>query len=365
MSWMRLESSFRSHPKLVRLARELSVDVVLARGLMTGLWSWCLEYFPDGHLLGCSDEDIADAAGWHQNVSETRPAMSGTVSDAIGTVSDAFGRGSRHGARTVGQREFVEILVRLELIDRADDGPVIHDWMDYAEGFRNAKRKQELRLDRKSSRSISATETVRDTAGTVRDTAGDVYLTGRDGTGRRGEEDFSSSCAELALAEQAVGLRLVTSEPPEHRPTSDSPLAAPATESRLTGKAASVAPAAVEISTSATNESVEISNNARTKTRKPKRKPPKPADASPVLATFAVRDGEWHLRASLAGELRAAFPSVDFEREVREARAWCVTEEAKRKTSAGMPRFLRSWLSRAQSDPKRHNISPSVGLRFV
>jgi len=68
----------------------------------------------------------------------------------------------------------------------------------------------------------------------------------------------------------------------------------------------------------------------------------------PIVATFAIVGGEWHLRESLAAALREGCPGVHFEDEIRSARLWCVTAGPKRKTASGMPRFLRTWLSRAQ-----------------
>lgn len=61
-----------------------------------------------------------------------------------------------------------------------------------------------------------------------------------------------------------------------------------------------------------------------------------------------LENGEEHpvTDAELA-EFRAAYPRIDVLAELRKARAWCVANPSKRKTSRGVSRFLNSWLSGA------------------
>jgi hypothetical protein len=75
------------------------------------------------------------------------------------------------------------------------------------------------------------------------------------------------------------------------------------------------------------------------------------ATIDPPVMTFPVvgTDGrEWPLTAAKLAEYRASFPGVDVPAELRKARQWCLDNLAKRKTWGGMPKFLGSWLGRAQ-----------------
>ncbi len=77
------------------------------------------------------------------------------------------------------------------------------------------------------------------------------------------------------------------------------------------------------------------------------------ATPEPVVLTFPVNgtDGdEWGCPASLADELAAAYPGLSVPDQLRKARAWCVTNATKRKTPRGMPKFLNSWMERAQNN---------------
>jgi hypothetical protein len=47
------------------------------------------------------------------------------------------------------------------------------------------------------------------------------------------------------------------------------------------------------------------------------------------------------------------FPGIDVLGQVRAAVAWCEANPTKRKTASGVPRFVTSWLTRAQDAPAR------------
>lgn len=62
---------------------------------------------------------------------------------------------------------------------------------------------------------------------------------------------------------------------------------------------------------------------------------------------FVLKGGtSWTLAAEKLREYQTSFPGVDIEAELRTARQWCLDNATKRKTAAGMPRFLSSWLAR-------------------
>jgi hypothetical protein len=57
--------------------------------------------------------------------------------------------------------------------------------------------------------------------------------------------------------------------------------------------------------------------------------------------------------------LRESYPAVDIDAQLREARAWCVTNATKRKTADGMPKFLNRWMAREQNEPQNHQGPPA------
>jgi len=67
---------------------------------------------------------------------------------------------------------------------------------------------------------------------------------------------------------------------------------------------------------------------------------------------FYVADGtEWEAPAALVEELTRCYPGVNVPNEARAGRAWTLTNVRKRKTPAGMPRFLNNWMERHQNSP--------------
>ena len=62
---------------------------------------------------------------------------------------------------------------------------------------------------------------------------------------------------------------------------------------------------------------------------------------------------EFQVTESMAKEFAQLYPAVDIEQELRNIRAWCISNPQKRKTKAGATRFLNSWLSRQQNNPHR------------
>lgn len=81
-----------------------------------------------------------------------------------------------------------------------------------------------------------------------------------------------------------------------------------------------------------------------------------PVDDSPEVCTFPT-NGQiktWILRESMVAQWRAIYPGLDVEAEIRKSLGWIQTSPERRKTAKGMPRFLFSWLDRA-NDRKKQN----------
>lgn len=83
------------------------------------------------------------------------------------------------------------------------------------------------------------------------------------------------------------------------------------------------------------------------------------------IAMIPLADGtDFPVPASLAGEYAAAYPGVDVQRELAQARAWCLSNPRQRKTKNGIRRFLNSWLDRAQNRGGQR-ASPQLAGRMV
>lgn len=69
----------------------------------------------------------------------------------------------------------------------------------------------------------------------------------------------------------------------------------------------------------------------------------------PMFPVVGKGSKSWALDESQLAEWAQAFPGVDVAAEAVKAHAWIKANPTKRKTAAGMPRFLVSWLGRAQN----------------
>lgn len=157
MSWFKVESSFRDHRKVKRLARELGCSLIEARGMLVGLLCSVNDQTPDGCLDGWKPWEIADAAGW----------------EGDGPL-------------------FVQTLKDCGWLDDGDNGLEIHQFMDRAQGHREAQRAKKHRESKKlkpitaPSRDESRTNTVRVTG------RGEERTERTERTGQTGEERTES-----------------------------------------------------------------------------------------------------------------------------------------------------------------------------
>ena len=70
------------------------------------------------------------------------------------------------------------------------------------------------------------------------------------------------------------------------------------------------------------------------------------------FATVGKGGGRWTLPQSILDEFAEAYPGIDLDAEFKKVRAWLTANKSRRKTNAGMPRFLNTWLSKAQDQSK-------------
>ncbi len=78
---------------------------------------------------------------------------------------------------------------------------------------------------------------------------------------------------------------------------------------------------------------------------------PKTAPTEPPVMVFPTsgKTTSWDLTQTKLDEYADSYPHLDLLAECRKARQWCIDNVAKRKTAAGMSKFLNGWLSRAQN----------------
>ena len=76
----------------------------------------------------------------------------------------------------------------------------------------------------------------------------------------------------------------------------------------------------------------------------------------PVFITIISRNGkEVPIYQDMVDMWKDAYRAVDVEGQLREMKAWSISNEAERKTEKGMIRFINNWLSREQDKAGRPN----------
>ena len=91
-----------------------------------------------------------------------------------------------------------------------------------------------------------------------------------------------------------------------------------------------------------------------------------PDDGSPVVMEFPCSGNPktWALRQDRIDRWQEAFPAVDVRAELLKARTWLEDRPRNRKTAAGMPRFLGSWMGRSQ-DRSGSSAHPSSSPQTI
>lgn len=86
-------------------------------------------------------------------------------------------------------------------------------------------------------------------------------------------------------------------------------------------------------------------------------KPFAPSDAppsSPPAIGLPLNDGsDFPVTTEQVAEFADLYPAVDVMQELRNMRAWSITNPTKRKTKSGVMRFVNGWLAKEQDSPKR------------
>lgn len=83
--------------------------------------------------------------------------------------------------------------------------------------------------------------------------------------------------------------------------------------------------------------------------------PPEPVvPVPPPVIGIPLNDGsEYGVTDEQVREFAALYQSVDVMQELRSMRAWGISNPTKRKTRAGVMRFVNAWLAKEQDSPRR------------
>ena len=78
--------------------------------------------------------------------------------------------------------------------------------------------------------------------------------------------------------------------------------------------------------------------------------PQTPKNGNAVAYIPITGDKEFIVTQEFVDTLEAAYPAVDVPLTLREIRAWCISNPARRKTARGVKRFLNAWCSKEQNN---------------
>lgn len=83
-------------------------------------------------------------------------------------------------------------------------------------------------------------------------------------------------------------------------------------------------------------------------------------EPSPVVIKLLLKNGtEYGVTQSMIDEYKQDYPHVNVEQELRFMRSWCNANPAKRKTKAGVNRFITNWLSKEEKFKSEHEDTGS------
>lgn len=83
------------------------------------------------------------------------------------------------------------------------------------------------------------------------------------------------------------------------------------------------------------------------------------AEQTPAVITIPLNTGpEYPITQAQVDEWVKLYPAVDVMQELRNCRAWNISNPTKRKTRGGILRHVNSWLSRQQDNPKTAGRPP-------
>ncbi len=83
------------------------------------------------------------------------------------------------------------------------------------------------------------------------------------------------------------------------------------------------------------------------------------ADESAPCCTLSLNDGtEYTATESQVKKWKSLYPAVDVMQELRNMQGWCDANPARRKTKAGIKRFINAWLAKEQNENSNAKADP-------
>lgn len=94
--------------------------------------------------------------------------------------------------------------------------------------------------------------------------------------------------------------------------------------------------------------SIDKSSIDNTSCGEPKATPPK--EIEPVFIKIPLVDKtDFDVTESMVADYKESYPAVDVEQQLRSMRRWCIDNPTRKKTRAGIMRFIGNWLQKEQN----------------
>lgn len=84
--------------------------------------------------------------------------------------------------------------------------------------------------------------------------------------------------------------------------------------------------------------------------------------AAPINPFILKTGGAWYLSLELYENYKNAYSKIDVDMQLKKMQSWLMSNPPKRKTANGMPKFINSWLSRAESTNNNQDKNKSLNL---
>ena len=96
----------------------------------------------------------------------------------------------------------------------------------------------------------------------------------------------------------------------------------------------------------------QTATSSEPKNNQTETKPQPKANVEPI----PLADGtEWKPDEKLFEEYKRLYPAINIESEFRKMRSWCLSNPSRRKTKAGVKRFVNNWLQKTSGDNSKPN----------
>lgn len=107
-----------------------------------------------------------------------------------------------------------------------------------------------------------------------------------------------------------------------------------------------------------TREEVCITDTSSIEETKPSHTNKVSVDSGKEIISFMLKDNtEFKVTEGIYNEYEQLYPNVNVMQELRNLKAWCISNPSKRKTRKGALRFVNGWLSRKQGQYSNNTLN--------